>query len=120
MSGETLRAPRGTGLDGGATGKSGLRRGCSRLSSLTPIMSSGVVDGAIDKSELLTQETPASAFHLAPKATVRHGTQASAKLRGELYGIRRRWEVLVMVFANNSGDRAGCSHWEEGFRNHFL
>ena len=49
---------------------------------------------------------------------MRHGTQAPAKLRGELNGIRRRRKVLVMVLANNSGDRVGRGHWEESFRKH--
>jgi hypothetical protein len=26
--------------------------------------------------------------------------------------------VLIMVFANNAGDRVGLSHWEESFREH--
>jgi hypothetical protein len=69
-------------------------------------------------NKLLTQETPPSAFHLAPKATMRNGTQAPKKLRGKLDGIRRRWKVLVMVSVNNSGDRVVRSHWEESFRKH--
>ena len=117
MSGESLRA-RGIGLEGGATGKSGRRRGCSSvLSNLTASISSMSLAVAWGKM-LLTQETPPSALHLAPEAALRHTAQAFAKVRHEVDGVLRMLNVLVMVTAKDWGDRVGRSHWEVGFRKH--
>ncbi len=77
------------------------------------------VVGHVQLEKLLTQETPPSAFNLVPKAAMWNTAQAAAKFRGELDGIRWRWKVLVMVIANNPGDRVGRSHWEENFRRHY-
>lgn len=42
------------------------------------------LEGLLNAAVKFEQETPSDAFHLVPKATMRHGTQAPEKLRGEL------------------------------------